>query len=310
MKLLDLISPASQRIFQRTFPQFMKCGAVYDIELELSRKDGTVLIGLINATAIYDSDGTYVMSRSTVTDITGQKRAEIKLAESYKELQRLTMHLDNVKEEERKRIARELHDEMGATLAAMKMRVAWLASKLSPEAKLLSKEANHISNLIMDGISTLRQIVTKLRPTLLEDIGLEAAIDDYVRQFRHNTGIECRLVLPEKGLSLEVDQSATIFRILQESLSNVAKHSQATRVDINFTSQGNSLLMLVDDNGTGFDQKIKNNSFGLLGIRERVLAVGGVVKINSALGRGTQVEVSIPAHYFSQSDEELQNTNI
>ncbi len=237
-------------------------------------------------------------------DITGQKLLEMKLTESYKELQRLTSHLENVKEDERTRIARELHDEMGAMLAALKMRVAWLISKLPPELTLLSEETGHISDLVSDGINTVRNIVRQLRPTLLEDVGLDAAIEDYVRQFRQNTNIECILVLPEEGLTLETDQSSAIFRILQESLNNIAKHAQASEVNILFTRCSNSLSMVVEDDGLGFVQTHKEKSFGLLGIRERALIAGGKAKISSTHGKGTRVSVTVPAPYSKQNAQE------
>jgi signal transduction histidine kinase len=244
------------------------------------------------------------------SDITGQKLSEMKLAESYRELQRLTAHLDNVKEEERTRIARELHDEMGATLAAMKMRVSWLASKLPPELTLLSEEAGHINGLVADGVHTLHQIVRKLRPSLLEDVGLEAAIEDCVRQFRQNTNIECQLVLPKGGLSLDSDQSSTIFRILQESLSNIAKHAQASKVEITVTQLGKMLLMVVGDNGLGFALHRIDKSFGLVGIRERASMVGGTVKISSVMGKGTQVAVSIPTSLPKQDEPEILGSSL
>ncbi len=227
-------------------------------------------------------------------DITEQKLSEMKLADSYKELQQLTSYLDNAKEAERTRIARELHDEMGATLAAMKMRVAWLSSILPPSSDILAEEAYQISSLVSDGIQTLRGIVTKLRPSLLEDIGLAATIEDCVRQFRHNSDIECILTLPEGKLVQAADQSAAIFRILQESLSNIAKHAQASKVEISIIKQDNSLLMVIEDNGIGFVQKHKEQSFGLIGIRERALIAGGEARISSTPGNGTRVTVSIP----------------
>lgn len=227
-------------------------------------------------------------------DITEQRLSEKKLADSYRELQRLTSHLDNVREEERTRIARELHDEMGATLAAMKMRIAWLASKLPAEREELAEEVGHISELLADGIQTVRQIVSKLRPSPLEDVGLATAIEDYTRKFQQHTGIKCLLTLPAQQLALEQEQAATLFRILQESLSNVAKHAQASQADIILTKRGKSLLLVVEDNGIGFEEMCKEQTFGLLGIRERALMLGGKARIGSAPGKGTRVSVSMP----------------
>ncbi len=228
-------------------------------------------------------------------DITRQKNAEIKLADSYKELQRLSLHLENVRAEERARIALNLHDEMGATLVAIKMGVSWLASKLPADAPQLAQEAAHIGELVSGGIHTMHQIVTQLRPNLLGDVGLAAAIRDYVNKFRQHTNIECALALPNEELVLDADQSLTIFRILQESLNNVAKHAQADRVDILITAQGDSLLMVVKDNGIGFDPALqKKRTFGLLGIQERALMVGGKARISSTPGKGVRVSVNVP----------------
>lgn len=235
-------------------------------------------------------------------DITELKLSENKLAESYKELQRLALHLENVRAEERAQIARNLHDEMGATLAALKMRIAWLASKLPAGAPHLSAEVTHISDLVSEGIRTVRQVVSDLRPNLLDDIGLAAAVKDYVKRFQHDTEIECTLVLPEEDVTLNANQSVTVFRIIQESLNNVTKHAQASKVEIHFAQQGESLLLQIKDNGIGFDPVRKDQSFGLLGIKERSLMIGGTAKIESTPGQGTMVSLSIPATQRAMTD--------
>ncbi len=232
---------------------------------------------------------------SISVDITQQKLSESQLAESYKELQQLSLYLENARADERAKIALNLHDEMGSTLAAMKMRLAWLASKLPAELPQLVEEVRQITGLVAGGIHTMHRIVTQLRPNLLGDVGLTAAISDYVKKFREFTHIECILELTEEELGLNADQSLTIFRILQESLNNVAKHAQASRIDIILSLRDETLTMLIKDNGSGFDPyKRKARSFGLLGIRERALMVGGKARISSKPGKGTRVSVSIP----------------
>ncbi|MGA7594528.1 MAG: PAS domain S-box protein [Gallionella sp.] len=228
-------------------------------------------------------------------DITELKMAESKLAESYRELQRLTLHLENVRAEERARIARNLHDEMGATLAALNMRIAWLASKLPAGASHLHDEVTRISELVSSGIQTVRQVVSDLRPNLLDDVGLSAAVKDYVRRFKQDSGIECKLVLPRTGVALDENQSVTVFRIIQESLNNVSKHAKASRVEIRFSRQCDWLLLEIKDNGVGFDQARKQHSFGLLGIKERAMMIGGNATIESTPGKGTLVTLRIPA---------------
>jgi PAS domain S-box-containing protein len=228
-------------------------------------------------------------------DITEQKLQAKKLAASYAQLQQLTLHVENVRTEERATIALNLHDEMGATLAAMKMRVAWLASKLPTEAQHLSAEVGHITELLTGGIQTLRRIVTQLKPDLPDDVGFAAVVQDYLKQFQRNTKVECTLILREQDLAVDGNQSATLFRILQESLNNVAKHSQADKVNVIITQSSKSLIMTIEDNGIGFDLDAHRvQSFGLLGIRERALMVGGYANISSKSGKGTQVSVCIP----------------
>lgn len=245
---------------------------------------------------LVEPDGTVNVLGISV-DITEQKLAQMKLAESYNELQRLSSHLENLREEERAKVARDLHDEMGALLVALKMRVAWLASKLPAEMPLLAEETGHISALVADAIAAMHQTVMDLRPNLREGFGFAATVEDYVKKFEQRTGIECNLVMPEEGLELEGSQSITLFRILQESLNNVAKHSHASSVNIVFTEQDKSLSLVIEDNGIGFNPtEHKERSFGLLGIRERALMMGGKTSITSTPGKGTQVSVTFTPH--------------
>ncbi len=184
---------------------------------------------------------------------------------------------------------------MGATLAALKMRVTWLASKLPAKLPLLAAETTQINDLISAGIHTMHHIVNQLSPNILNDIGLTEAIKVYVNNFMEHSNIACILALPKEELTLSVDQSLTIYRILQESLNNIVKHAQASRVEINFTYKEKMLLMEIRDNGIGFDPSIhKENSLGLLGIKERALMVGGKAKFRSALGEGVVVSISLP----------------
>jgi signal transduction histidine kinase len=183
---------------------------------------------------------------------------------------------------------------MGATLAALKMRIAWLKSKLPEGMPHLVSEVGHMSDLVSDGISTVRQVVSELRPNLLDDIGLAAAVKDHIRRFQHDTEIECVLAFPEENVPLDEQQSVTVFRIIQESLNNVAKHARASKVEISFMRDGNLLQLKISDNGIGFDPSLKEKSFGLLGIKERALMIGGTATISSAPGQGTRVMLNIP----------------
>lgn len=230
-------------------------------------------------------------------DVTERKRAEDRLAEAYDSLREMAHYLETVREEEQKRIARELHDEMGGVLAALNMNVARLEARLPAELPHLRTEVGSMAALVVAAIQTMRHTVAKLRPSILDDVGLATAIEHYVQEFQHHTGIECTLLnaLYQEETTLSRDRSATVFRILQESLTNVAKHAQANKVTIVLTEMSESLVLMVKDNGKGFDPNVRGEeSFGLRGIRERAFMVGGKVKIRSALGKGTTVRVSVP----------------
>ncbi|MFA6014283.1 MAG: PAS domain S-box protein [Gallionellaceae bacterium] len=242
-----------------------------------------------------EQDDGSVSVLTIAVDITELKQSEIKLAESYKRLQWLSMHLENIRVDERAKIALNLHDEMGATLVAIKMSVAWLAPKLAAGEPQLAEEVARISELVTGGIQTMRRIVTQLHPSLPGDVGLEAAIKDQVNKFRQLSNVECMLVLPEQEFTLNAEQAITVFRILQESLNNVVKHARANRVEVLFTQHAALLSMVIKDNGIGFDLAAhKEQAFGLLGIKERALMVGGKARISSTPGKGTRVSLTIP----------------
>lgn len=260
------------------------------------RSDGQRHWYLITKRALVESDGT-VNVLGIVVDITEQKLSEMRLAKSYQELRQLSSHQEHLREDEREKIARDLHDEMGSLLVALKMRVAWLTSKLPVGMPLLVEEAGHISALVKDAIHAVHQIVTKMRPNLLEGFGFAATVEDYVRKFQQQTGIECILVLPDEELALNAEQSIALFRILQESLNNVTKHAQASRVVIRIMKRDMSLSLIIGDNGIGFDMTVrKEQSFGLIGIRERALLMGGKVRIRSVPTKGTRLSITMPVH--------------
>lgn len=267
------------------------------IDFRIIRRDGEVRWVSHVCRPVYGRDGEYLGRRASNRDITERKAAETKLHESHDKLQLMARYLETVREEEQKRIARELHDEMGGVLAALNMNVARLEAKLPAEMTHLSTEAGAMAKLVAAAIQAMRRAVAQLRPAILDDAGLAAAIESYVREFQENTEIECRLTngLPEEEPMLGRDRSATVFRIVQESLTNVAKHAQARKVTITLKELRGSLVLTVKDNGKGFDPNVRNGeSFGLQGIRERALLVGGRIRIRSAAGKGTTVRMSVP----------------
>jgi PAS domain S-box-containing protein len=228
------------------------------------------------------------------SDLSENKRAEQELRASSEQLRNLAAHLLSVREEERARISREVHDELGQSLTAVKMDLAWLAGRLPQRNAQMLKRIRSTRQLADSIIQSIRRISTELRPAVL-DLGLAAAVEWQVQEFQARSGIQCtvRLLTREEVAS---NASTAMFRIFQETLTNVARHAQATRAEVVLQKQRDRLVLLIRDNGRGFDQADPSlsKSLGLLGMRERAAILGGQVNISSAPGKGTTVTAWIP----------------
>jgi len=220
-------------------------------------------------------------------------RKSERLKESEDKLRRLAAHLISVREEERAHIAREIHDELGQVLTGLKMEVGSLAKRLTDKA--LIEKTDSMGKLIDSTVQTVRKIATGLRPEMLDDMGLIAAVGWQAKEFQKRTGIRCRAKLPPE-VKFDIDISTTMFRIFQEILTNVARHSRATRVDIELQIAPDRIGLEVVDNGVGITDTDMSGkkSLGLLGMHERALLFGGDVKITGTPSHGTRVSVSIP----------------
>jgi signal transduction histidine kinase len=232
--------------------------------------------------------------KSKVSVFVELHRKSERLTESEDKLRRLAAHLISVREEERAHIAREIHDELGQVLTGIKMEVGWLAKRLT-EPQLLEK-TDSMSKLIDSTVQTVRKIATGLRPEMLDDMGLVAALGWQAKDFQKRTGIRCRVKLPPETTKLDIDVATTAFRIFQEILTNVARHSRATRVDIDLGVTDEQVGLEVHDNGVGIAESDLHGrkSLGLLGMHERALLFGGEVSITGSPGHGTRVAVTIP----------------
>jgi PAS domain S-box-containing protein len=229
-------------------------------------------------------------------DVTERKQADEELKKSQEQLRNLADHLQSVREQERTSIARKIHDELGQALTALKMDISWLGKKLPNDQESLIKKAKSISTLTDMTIKTVKRITAELRPGLLDDLGLVAAIEWQVEEFQNRTGLTCKSVIDREGIAVDEKRSTTIFRILQEALTNVARHAQATRVTVSLKEKNGGLYLLVRDNGKGItkEQISDPQSFGLMGMRERVRMWGGEVKFSGRPGKGTTVVVRMP----------------
>lgn len=228
------------------------------------------------------------------SDLSETKRAEQELRASSEQLRNLTAHLLSVREEERTRISREVHDELGQSLTAVKMDLAWLAGRLPGRNGSTLKRIRSTGQLVDGIIQSIRRISTELRPAVL-DLGLAAAVEWQVQEFQARSGIQCKVRLLTREV-VASNASTAMFRICQEILTNVARHARATRAEVVLQKQRDRLVLLIRDNGRGFDQADPSlsKSLGLMGMGERAAILGGQVNISSVPGKGTTVSAWIP----------------
>jgi PAS domain S-box-containing protein len=235
-------------------------------------------------------------------DITERKKTEAELRTSREQLRNLSYHLQAVREEERTRIAREIHDELGQVLATLAMEIALLESEMPAERDDLHRKALAMGALVDTTIKTVQRVSAELRPIMLDDLGLAAAMQWHIRDFQKRTGIRCdvRIGLNDDGPDRE--RSTALFRILQETLTNVLRHAEATRVNVRLSETADEFILQVSDNGRGITRGeiTDRRSLGLLGMRERTGYWGGVVEIKGFPRRGTTVNVTIPREPVSR----------
>jgi PAS domain S-box-containing protein len=230
------------------------------------------------------------------TEIADRQHAEAELRKSRDQLRALAARLQSVREEERTYIAREIHDELGQACTAIKMDLALIGRKLSKQQTPLRAKVDSSIQLVDSTIVTLRRIASELRPRTLDDLGLPAALEAQAQEFEGRTGIHCSVILPPEHLTLDTDRSTAIFRIFQESLTNVARHAHATRVEARLRRENDRIIFQVFDNGTGFDPEVAKarKSLGLVGMQERALLLNGDFKTEGVPGSGTTMTLTIP----------------
>lgn len=244
---------------------------------------------------LHDELGNLTSVGGISVDITERKLAEEALAQAHVELRAVIAHWQTAVEAERARIAREIHDDFGQSMTALKMDIDWLNRRL-PEGDERRPRLAGMNQLVDNSIHLMRRIATELRPGVLDDLGLNAAIHWQAGEFSRRADIPCHLHLPPDEFSLNPEMKTSLFRILQETLTNVARHAQATQVEVSLMMKDQTLILTVEDDGRGITgQEIADpRALGLLGLRERVAQWGGECAIHGTPGRGTSVTVQIP----------------
>jgi signal transduction histidine kinase/DNA-binding NarL/FixJ family response regulator len=230
-----------------------------------------------------------------IFNITQSKEAEMEIRRSRTQLRELSSHIQDVREEERIAIAREIHDDMGSILTAIKLDIAWLGSRLNNNP-VLAEKARNIEAMVDKCTAAAGNISRSLRPSVLDTFGIIAAVEMEADEFEQRTRISCIFESGDEGPAVRPDISIALFRILQEALNNIIKHAQASEVTVNIHNRKDGIAMAVQDNGRGLTEadRAKPRSFGLRGIRERVEYFGGDVRIDSDSGSGTRISVYIP----------------
>lgn len=228
-------------------------------------------------------------------NITESKQTTVQLQDSRKQLSDLSAHFQRIKEEERERIARDVHDVMGGALVGIKIAVSLLGKKLG-ESQDLFERVRDIERMLDDAIATAGRVVQELRPGILREFGLAAAVESYAGDYEQRTGLRCEVLCADYDIEVDEDVSLALFRSCQEALANVSKHAQASRAEIRLIQDGDEIVLEVGDDGCGVHpaDMQKPKSFGLRGIRERLAQLGGHMEICSVLPKGSKLVLRIP----------------
>ena len=299
--LVDLLTPDSIPIFQQTFSHFKEVGEEHDFELSLVRKDGTKLPVLISSSAVYDADGTYIMGRSTVYDMTERIKMEQERIDYLKRMEEASRHLVTTQENTRRYLSSELHDRTSPNLAAISINLDIIAAEMTQEHLLdLAERLEDTRALIVDTTESIREFVADMRPPLLDYAGLAAAIESHVQQFTRRTGIRLKFDCINCEERFNPELESLLFRIFQEALTNCAKHSHAKFVKATLSNAAYLIRLAITDDGVGFDPAQLGRGvrigLGLLNMRELAEVAGGKIVIDSVPGKGTSIAVEISLH--------------
>lgn len=238
--------------------------------------------------------GGKVQMTAVLRDVSEHRRNEAELRKMNLQLRELSNALQDVREQERSRIARELHDELGQKLTGLKLDLSWLGSRLKEGREADPNKVDEMRHLLDETIASVRRISTELRPLILDDLGLGEAIAWQAREVTKRSGLSIELDLPAASMVRHDALATALFRIAQESMTNAVRHARATHMKISLTADADALKLQVQDNGVGFDVQAKSPGIGLVSMRERAVAMGGDFRMVSAPGQGVSISVLLP----------------
>jgi two-component system sensor histidine kinase UhpB len=276
-------------------------GRSWSSEYRFRRHDGTYAIVTGRGRIIEDAAGKPARIVGGLSDVSERRLAEQALEKSRQQLRALTARLHSGREEERARVAREIHDDLGQVLTALKLNLDWLERRTGEQkdATLLNPFLERVvesQELVEGAIEAVQRIATDLRPAVLDNLGLVEALREEGRRFQERSGTTCMLQLPPETLQFPSETSTTVFRVFQEALTNVARHAQAKAVRVSLENRAGQVILEVDDDGKGIPPEALNDprSLGLLGMAERASALGGHVAVAPAIPHGTRVTLQLP----------------
>jgi two-component system, NarL family, sensor histidine kinase UhpB len=252
---------------------------------------------------VFDAGGKVIGTTGLARDITSRRQLQEEQRRSREQLRALAAHVESVREQERVRIAREIHDELGQSLTCMGMDLAFLDRQIDPDNKEATARVAALVELVKDTIRCVRRISSELRPSILDDLGLGAAIEWLAHDFETRNQIGCSVTVPE-DLSLPFELATPLFRVCQEALTNVTRHAHAHHVSIDLTCSNQEILLVIADDGRGItEEEIKRHgSLGLLGMKERVGILGGTLDVQGRPGQGTSVAIRIPLSWNAPTE--------
>ena len=279
-------------------------GGYAETEARFLTRKGEKIPYYFTGSAVHFGDQTCLIGIGM--DISARKKSERELHQLNSELRRLSAHLQNVREEEQTRIAREIHDELGQQITGLKMDLSWLKKKLTSntEPVAMQEKMTSMNDLLDKTVQTIRKIASELRPTILDDLGLYAALEWQSKEFEKRFNIPVQLSSSAKGLDVSPAIASGLFRIYQESLTNIARHAEAKNIVATLEVNNGAIILTITDDGKGFiTGSGSKKTLGLLGMKERALSIGGKIQIVSEPGKGTTVRITVSSQENKESIE-------
>jgi PAS domain S-box-containing protein len=291
-----LVLPEDQAKAREIADQCVRDGRPTSHDIRIRRGDGRVRTLHSRGQPVQNGEGTVVRVVGTLQDVTERRRIEERLRDSQRRLRSLTAHREAILEEERARISREIHDELGEVLTASKLDLAWIRDSLPEAPGEIQARFGDLAGRLDHTVKIVRRIATELRPVVLDQLGLAAATEWQVRDFAHRTGIVCSAKAELVEPRLPRDTATGLFRILQEALTNIARHARATTVRVDLRAVADTVCLEVVDDGCGISdlEDSEPDTLGILGMRERALLLGGALELSSLSPSGTRLSVWAP----------------